>query len=142
MNEETERLSLHALLVRLVHDVTGLFQKEIALSKAELLERADRVFAAGGLFAMGAILAIGAIGVLLAALVSGVAAALVAMGVDENLAASFAAIGVALLFGAIAWMLIAIAMSQARSATRSFDRTIGALSQDVAVITETFDVKH
>jgi uncharacterized membrane protein YqjE len=142
MTESTEGLSLHELLGRLVRDVTGLFHKEIALAKAEIGERADRVLAATGMFALGAVLAVGAIGVLLAALVSGLAIALVAVGVDENVARSLSAITVSAIFGTIAWVLIANAVSAARAATKTLDRTLNALSQDVVVITETFDGKH
>ena len=64
----------------LVSDISGLFRKEIQLAKAEASEKFDELLSAGRNMAIGAVLAIGAIGVFLAALVSGGTALLVTFG--------------------------------------------------------------
>jgi len=72
----------------LASDISGLFRKEIELAKAEAGEKFDNVMKSTRNLLIGAVLAIGAIGVFLAALVNGIAALLVRMGMAEG-SASF-----------------------------------------------------
>ena len=68
--------SLGDLLSGLVSDVSTLFHTEIELAKTEASEKFDDVMGASRNLAIGGVLAIGAIGVFLAAIVSGLAALL------------------------------------------------------------------
>jgi AcrR family transcriptional regulator len=130
--------SLPDLLGSLASDISGLFRKEIQLAKAEASEKLDAVLTAAQKLAIGAVLGIGAVGVLLAAIVSGLAAIFVGMGMDPTLAHSLSAIIVAAVFGGIAWALISGAIQAMRAEKLNMDRTVNALAQDAAVVTEKF----
>ena len=130
--------SLADLLGSLASDISGLFRKEIQLAKAEASEKLDLVLTAAQKLAIGAILGIGAVGVLLAAIVSGLAAIFVGMGMDPTLSNSLSAIIVAAVFGGIAWALISGAIQALRAEKLNMDRTVNALAQDAAVVTEKF----
>jgi hypothetical protein len=67
-------------------DISNLFRKEIELAKAEASEKVDVVLGAAQRLAIGAVLGIAAAGVLLAAIVTGLAAIFVGMGMDPTLA--------------------------------------------------------
>lgn len=130
--------SLADLLGSLASDISGLFRKEIQLAKAEASEKLDVVLTAAQKLAIGAILGIGAVGVLLAAIVSGLAAIFVGMGMDPTLANSLSAIIVAAVFGAAAWAMISGAIQSIRAEKLNMDRTVNALAQDAAAVTEKF----
>ena len=130
--------SLPDLLGSLASDISGLFRKEIQLAKAEVSEKLDVVLTAAQKLAIGAILGIGAVGVLLAAIVSGLAAIFVGMGMDPTLANSLSAIIVAAIFGGIAWAMISGAIQAIRAEKLNMDRTVNALAQDAAAVTEKF----
>jgi len=93
---------LSDLLGGLASDISGLFRKEVELAKAEASEKLDDAMKAGRNLAVGGVLAIGAIGVFLTALVSGLTALLVGLGMTETTASFISAIVVALIVGAIA----------------------------------------
>lgn len=130
--------SLPDLLGSLASDISGLFRKEIQLAKAEASEKLDAVLTAAQKLAIGAVLGIGAVGVLMAAIVAGLAAIFVGMGMDPTLAHSLSAIIVAAVFGGIAWALISGAIQAMKAEKLNMDRTVNALAQDVAVVTEKF----
>jgi hypothetical protein len=130
--------SLADLLGSLASDISGLFRKEIQLAKAEASEKLDVVLNAAQKLAIGAVLGIGAVGVLLAAIVSGLAAIFVGMGMDPTLANSLSAIIVAAVFGAAAWAMISGAIQSIRAEKLNMDRTVNALAQDAAAVTEKF----
>ena len=71
------------LLGSLVSDISGLFRKEIDLAKTEASAKISTAVSGLEMFAVGLVLAIGAIGVLLAAIVNGLGALLVAQGLTE-----------------------------------------------------------
>ena len=98
---------LSDLLGGLASDISGLFRKEVELAKAEATEKLDDAMKAGRNLAVGGVLAIGAIGVFLTALVSGLTALLVGLGMTETTASFISAIVVTLIVGAIAWSFVA-----------------------------------
>jgi hypothetical protein len=128
--------SLPELLGSLATDISNLFRKEIQLAKAEASEKVNVILGATQRLAIGAVLGIAAAGVLLAAIVSGVAAILIGMGMDPALANSIAALIVAVVFGAIGWALISSAISAMRVEKLNMDRTVHSLARDAQVVTE------
>jgi hypothetical protein len=136
-NIDTGR-SLPELLGSLATDISGLFRKEIQLAKAEASEKIDSILGATQRLAIGAVLGIAAAGVLLAAIVSGLAAVLIGMGMDPALASSVSALIVAIVFGGIGWALISSAISAMRAEKLNLDRTVHSLARDAQVVTEKF----
>jgi hypothetical protein len=130
--------SLPELLGGLATDISNLFRKEIQLAKAEASEKVDVVLGAAQKLAIGAVLGIAATGVLLAAIVTGLAAIFVGMGMGPTLANSLSALIVAVVFGGIAWMLISGAISAMRAEKLNMDRTVHSLQRDAQVVTEKF----
>jgi phage-related tail protein len=130
--------SLPDLLGSLASDISGLFRKEVQLAKAEAGEKIDLVLAAAQKLAIGAVLGIGAVGVLFAAIVSGLAAILVGAGMDPTLASSLSALIVAAVFGAIAWTLISGALNSMKASKLNLDRTVHSLTRDAQVVSEKF----
>src|SRR3569833_1977617 len=126
--------SLGDLLSGLVSDVSTLFHQESELAKTEASEKFDDVMGAARNLAIGGVLAIGAIGVLLAAIVSGLTVLLVAIGVQEQLANFISAIVVTIVVGAIAWSLIAKGAADLRANKLSLERTTRSLQQDAAAV--------
>lgn len=127
---------LGELLSGLVGDLSGLFRKEIDLAKREASEKFT--FAVGGIEMLlaGTVLAIGAIGVLLSALVNGLAAFLVAQGFAEPGASALAAVIVGVVVAAIAWMSMSRGLSILRGTDLSLDRTGRSLRRDAEVVKE------
>jgi hypothetical protein len=136
MSHVEQGRSLPDLLGGLATDISNLFRKEIQLAKAEAGEKIDMVMAAAQKLAIGAVLGIGAVGVLLAAIVTGLAAILVGIGMEPTLANSLAAILVAPVVGAIAWSLISGALAAMKAEKLNMDRTVHSLARDAEVVTE------
>lgn len=128
--------SLSDLLGGLVHDISGLFRKEIELARVEAGEKVDEVVGASRNLAIGGVLAIGATGVLLTALVAGVAALLVAMGMGEAVANFVSALIVAAVIGGIAWALIQKGLHDVRATNLKMKRTAHSLRADAQVVEE------
>lgn len=126
--------SLVDLLSGLVGDVAMLFHKEIELAKAEASEKLDDAIGASRNLAIGGVLAIGAVGVLLAAIVSGLTALLVAWGMQDQLANFVAALVVAVVVGIIAWSMIAKGAADLRASKLNMERTTRSLQQDAATV--------
>ncbi|MGN6684664.1 MAG: phage holin family protein [Devosia sp.] len=126
--------SLVDLLSGLVGDVSMLFHKEIELAKAEASEKLDDAIGASRNLAIGGVLAIGAVGVLLAAIVSGLTALLVAWGMQDQLANFVAALVVAVVVGIIAWSMIAKGAADLRASKLNMERTTRSLQQDAATV--------
>ena len=91
---------------------------------------------AGISLAAGAILAIGALGVFLAALVSGGTALLVAWGMMEPAANFVSAIVVTVIVALIAWAVIASGLNQLKANRLGLDRTTNSLRADAATVKE------
>lgn len=128
--------SLPDLLGDLVNDISGLFRKEIQLAKAEASEKVDQVMGAAMKILVGAVLAIGAVGVLLAAIVTGLAAVFVGMGMDPTLASSLSAIIVAAVVGIAAWMSVSAGLDAIKAEKLNLDRTAHSLARDAKIVTE------
>lgn len=111
-----------------------LFHKEIELAKAEASEKLDDAIGASRNLAIGGVLAIGAVGVLLAAIVSGLTALLVAWGMQDQLANFVAALVVAVVVGIIAWSMIAKGAADLRASKLNMERTTRSLQQDAATV--------
>lgn len=138
MAEVEHGRSLPDLLGSLATDISNLFRKEIELAKTEAGEKFDLLIGAGQKLAIGIVLGIGAVGVLLAAIVSGLAAIFVGLGMEATLANSLAAIVVAAVFGIAAWSLVSGALAAVRMEKLNMNRTAHALARDAQVVTEKF----
>jgi hypothetical protein len=130
--------SLPELLGSLATDISSLFRKEVELAKAEASEKVDVMLAAAQRLAIGGVLGIAAAGVLAAAIVTGLAAVFVGMGMDPQLANALSALIVAVVFGGIAWALISGAISAMRTEKLNMDRTVHSLTRDAQIVTEKF----
>ena len=128
--------SLPDLLGSLVDDISMLFRKEVQLAKAEAGEKIEMILNSAQKLAIGIVLAIGAVGVLLAAIVSGLAAIFVAWGMGIALANGLSGLIVAVVFGLIAWSMISSAISSMKAEKLNMDRTMHSLARDAAVVTE------
>ncbi len=126
------------LITGLVGDISGLFRKEIELAKAEASEKIDVAAKAGASLAAGAILAIGAIGVFLAALVAGLAALLVNMGLAETPAGFVAGLIVAAVVGVIAWTMISRGAAELKANKLNMQRTTNSIRMDAEAVKESF----
>lgn len=127
---------LSELVSGLVSDISGLFRKEIDLAKTEASAKISNAAAGLEMFAVGIVLAIGAVGILLAAIVNGVAALLVAQGFAEANADAIATIVVAVVAGLAAWAAISRGMAIMRSSTLSLPKTTNSLRRDAEVVKE------
>ena len=128
--------SLPELLGSLVTDISNLFRKEVELAKAEASEKVNVILGATQRLAIGAVLGIAAAVVLLAAIVTGLAAVFVGMGMEPILANSLSALIVAVIFGGVAWTMISGAISTMRAEKLNMDRTVHSLARDAQVVTE------
>jgi succinate dehydrogenase/fumarate reductase cytochrome b subunit len=133
---EQHSSTLSDLLGGLASDISGLFRKEIQLAKAEASEKLDDAMKAARNLAIGAVLAIGAIGVFLAALVSGLSALLVNMGMDEQPASFIAALVITAVVGGVAWAMIARGMAELKANKLNMERTTHSIQMDAAAVRE------
>lgn len=138
MPEFEQQRSLTDLVGGLAGDISSLFRKEIQLAKTEASEKLDQVIGASQGLVIGAVLAIGAVGVLLAAVVSGVAALLVALGMSEPTADFVAPLVVGLVVGGVAWMFISRALAAYKANRLNLNRTTKSLARDAEVVKESF----
>ena len=122
----------------LVGDISGLFRKEVELAKAEASEKFDDVMKASRNLAIGGVLAIGAIGVFLAALVSGLAALLIRFGMSASTANFASALIVTIVVGGIAWVMISRGIAELQSKNFNMKRTTQSLQMDAAAVKESF----
>lgn len=126
------------LLGGLVGDISGLFRKEIELAKAEASEKLDEAMNASRNLAIGAVLAIGATGVFLAALVAGLTALLVNMGMAEQPAGFVAGLAVTAIIGIAAWSFISRGMAELKATKLNMQRTAKSIRQDAEAVKESF----
>ncbi|QFI68977.1 phage holin family protein [Sinorhizobium alkalisoli] len=135
VNQRDDR-PLTELLTGLVSDISGLFRKEIDLAKAEASENLNRAVGSIETLLIGLVFAIGAIGVLLAAVVKGLAAFLVAQGMTEPNADALSAAVVGAVVALLAWAMVSRGLSTLRDGSFKFDRTAASLRRDVDVVKE------
>jgi hypothetical protein len=124
------------LVSGLVADISGLFRKEIDLAKTEASAKISNAASGLGMFAVGLVLAVGAIGVLLAAIVNGLGAFLVAQGFSAANADAVASIIVAVVVGIAAWIAISRGLAIVRSTNPTLPRTANSLRRDAEVVKE------
>lgn len=124
------------LISGLVSDISGLFRKEIDLAKTEASAKISYAASGLGMFAVGLVLAVGAIGVLLAAIVNGLGAVLVAQGFTEANADAIASIVVAVVVGIAAWIAISRGLAIVRNTNPTLPRTASSLRRDAEVVKE------
>lgn len=137
MSDTPER-SLPDLLTSLASDVTGLFRKEVQLAKAEASEKLDHALGASKGLLIGVVLAIGAVGIFLAALVSGLAWLLVSFGMSTVAADFVAPLAIALITAVIAWSFINRGVNAWKASRLNLDRTAHSLARDAEVVKESF----
>jgi hypothetical protein len=136
MAKTGDNTPLAELVGGLLADVTGLLRKEIDLAKTEASEKLDKALSGVELLLIGVVLAIGAVGVLLSALVSGLAAALAQNGMTEISANAIAALIVGFVIAGIAWLLVSKGITALRGGQFKLDRTTASLRRDVDIVKE------
>jgi hypothetical protein len=129
--------SLAELVSSLASDISGLFRKEIDLAKTEASAKFSNALTGLEMFAVGMVLAVGAIGVLLAAVVNGLSALLVAQGFTPANADAISSLIVAVVVGIIAWIVIARGIAIVRKTNATLPRTAHSLRRDADVVKET-----
>ncbi|OWV85454.1 nutrient deprivation-induced protein [Rhizobium sp. N122] len=134
MAKPAENTPLSELIGGLLRDVTGLLRKEIDLAKTEASEKLSNALSGIEILLIGLVMAIGAVGVLLSAIVSGVAAVLVAQGFAEPTANALASIIVGAVIGIIAWIMIARGLAVFRRNNLTLERTTTSLGRDVQTV--------
>jgi succinate dehydrogenase/fumarate reductase cytochrome b subunit len=134
MASPSENPSLPELVSGLVGDITGLFRKEINLAKTEASEKMSHALTGVEAFAAGLVFAIAAVGVLLAALVNGLTAFLVARGMSEASADALSSVVVGVVVAFIAWGLISRGLAAFRGNNLKLDRTSASLKRDAQII--------
>ncbi|MEQ1770689.1 MAG: phage holin family protein [Devosia sp.] len=134
LNDSARPLS--DLVGNLFGDISGLLRKEIQLAKAEASEKLEDAIKASRNLAIGAVLAIGAIGVFLAALVSGLTALLIAIGMSAQPANFIAAMIVTAVVAAIAWSMLSRGIADLKANKLNMDRTVHSIRMDADAIRE------
>lgn len=136
MANQMDSRPLSELVSGLVSDITGLFRKEIDLAKTEASEKMSHALTGVEAFAAGIVFAIAAVGVLLAALVNGLAAFLVAQGMTEPSADALSSVIVGVVVALLAWGMISRGLSTLRGENLKLDRTASSLRRDAQIIKE------
>ncbi|MCB5201589.1 phage holin family protein [Neorhizobium sp. T786] len=136
MANQMDTRPLSELVSGLVSDITGLFRKEIDLAKTEASEKMSHALTGVEAFAAGIVFAIAAVGVLLAALVNGLAAFLVAQGMTEPSADALSSVIVGVVVALLAWGIISRGLSTLRGENLKLDRTASSLRRDAQIIKE------
>ncbi len=136
MANNMENRPLSELVSGLVSDITGLFRKEITLAKTEASEKMSQALTGVEAFAAGLVFAVAAVGVLLAALVKGLAAFLMARGMTEASADALASVIVGVIVALIAWAMIHRGLSTLRGENLKLDRTSSSIRRDAQMIKE------
>ncbi len=127
---------LSELVTGLFTDMSSLFRKEIDLAKTEAAEKFDRTVSGLEILAVGLVFAICALGVLLSAVVTSVAAFLVAQGLTEPNASALSSIIVGVATALLAWAMISRGLASLRASKLRLDRTTTSLRRDADLIKE------
>ena len=131
-----DRRPLPELIGGLANDISTLFRKEIELVKAEASEKLSQTTNALVLLGGGAVLGLGALGVILAAIVTALAAFFVDRGMGPTVANSLAAAIVGIIVAIVAWLLISRGLNGLKASNLKLDRTANSLQRDVSVVKE------
>jgi len=136
MAKSSENAPLTELISGLVGDVTGLLRKEIDLAKTEASEKLRSALSGLEVMLVGLVLAIGAVGLLLSAAVSALAAFLVSQNFTETSANALASLIIGVVVGLIAWAMVSRGLSALRARNMTLTRTATSLRRDVGVVKE------
>lgn len=136
MANGTEGRPLAELLGSLAGDITSLFRKEVDLAKAEASEKVSQVAGAATALAVGGVLLLGALGVLLSAIVSLLAAFFVSRGMDPTLAAALSAFLVTAVVGLVGWAFISKGIEALKARSLNLNRTTASLERDAQIVKE------
>jgi hypothetical protein len=135
---EADPRSLAELIAGLARDIPDLLGKEVELAKAEARRALELLLSALGRLALGSVVGIGAVGVALAALVSGLSALLISRGVDPALAGTLSATIVTLVAALVASLLFWSAVRALRAARASLESGVGTITESAARVMEKF----
>ncbi|KQW26389.1 nutrient deprivation-induced protein [Rhizobium sp. Root274] len=136
MSKPSENAPLSELVSGLVADVTGLVRKEIDLAKTEASEKLSSALSGVETMLIGLVLVIGAIGLLLSAAVSALAAFLVSQDFSETSASALASLIIGVIVALLAWALVSRGLSALRARNMKLPRTTTSLRHDVGVVKE------
>ena len=136
MARTEEGRPLAELLGGLAGDISTLFRKEIQLAKAEASEKLSETMAGVVSLLIGTVLALGALGVLLTAVVSVLAAFFVSRNMDPTLANALAAAIVGVVVGVIAWIFASRGLNALKARNLNMNITAGSLSRDANIVKE------
>jgi len=136
MVNQSDNRPLSELVSGLVGDISSLFRKEIDLAKTEASEKMSSALGGIEMLAVGAVFAIGAVGVLLSALVTGLAAFFVHLGMQDQNASALAAVIVGVVVALIAWRMMSSGIATLRGTSLSLERTATSLRRDADVVKE------
>lgn len=136
MSQASENRPLSDLLNGLVNDISGLFRKEIQLAKAETSEKVGHMMGGVVSLLIGGVLAMGALGVLLSAVVTTIAAFLVAQGMNATVSTAIAAGIVTVVVGIVGWVFISKGINALKASNLNLNRTTTSLGRDADVVKE------
>lgn len=136
MSTTGEGRPLADLLGGLVNDISTLFRQEVQLAKTEASEKASQAMGAAASIAIGGVLALGALGVLLSAIVSLLAALFVNMGWDPTMANALSAFIVTAVVGIAGWMSITKGIDALKASNLNLNRTAASLGRDADIVKE------
>ena len=136
MSQANDTRPLSELLSGLVSDISGLFRKEIQLARAETSEKVGEMMGGVVSLLIGGVLMLGALGVLLSALVTIIAAFFVAQGMDPTVSTAIAAGIVTLVVEVIGWVFISKGLGTLKTSNLNLNRTTTSLGRDADVVKE------
>lgn len=136
MAKNPDTAPLSELIGGLVSDVSGLLRKEIDLAKTEASEKLSLALSGVEVLIIGLVFAIGAVGVLLSALVGGLAAFLVTQGFTDTSASALASLFVGIVIALIAWAFVSRGLVALRGRNMALNRSATSLRRDVDVVKE------
>jgi hypothetical protein len=136
MSSINESRPIAELLGGLVNDLSTLFRKEVQLAKTEASEKLSQTMGAAAAIAIGGVLALGALGVLLSAVVSLLAALFVNMGWDPTLSNAVAAFIVTAVVGIAGWISINRGLNALKASNLNLNRTAASLGRDANIVKE------
>jgi hypothetical protein len=136
MSTANESRPIAELLGGLVNDLSTLFRKEVQLAKTEASEKVSQTMGAVASIAIGGVLALGALGVLLSAIVSLLAALFVNMGWDPTLSNAVAAFIVTAVVGIAGWLSIQKGLSALKASNLNMNRTAASIGRDADIVKE------
>lgn len=136
MSAVNESRPLAELIGGLANDISTLFRKEVQLAKAEASEKVSQTMSGVMSIAIGGVLALGALGVLLSAIVSLLAAFLVDQGLDPTLANALSAFAVTIVVGIAGWVAISKGLNALKASNLNMNRTAASLGRDADIVKE------